>query len=56
LIGNETKRFYNQPISSAHLRYLKTLYPKIPNVNYYNPDKLTKVWYESYLTANVRDD
>lgn len=51
IIGEFTKK-YNQPVSSAHLRFIEKAYPGIPKIKYLNEDGLTKLWLSDYKTAS----
>ncbi len=51
-IVGDLKKTYPQPISSAHLDFIRKVYPKIPKIKYSNPDKLTKLWLSDYKTAS----
>ena len=51
-ILGDPKKIYPNPVSSAHLDFMKKLYPKIPKLKYSNPDKLKKLWLVEYKTGS----
>jgi hypothetical protein len=53
VIGNTNKK-YSQEISEGHLKVLKQLYPKIPNIKYTSKDggKPEDLFFDEYLTAS----
>lgn len=51
VIGDITKE-YNQPVSSAHLRFIESIYPEIPKIKYTNEDNLKTLWLSNYKTAS----
>lgn len=51
-IVGEINRAYDQPVSSAHLRFIEKVYPEIPKIKYTNEDNLTKLWLSDYKTAS----
>lgn len=51
IVGNITKE-YSQPVSSAHLNFIKLAYPEIPDIKYNNQDNFNKLWLSDYKTAS----
>lgn len=51
-IVGDINKVYTQPVSSAHLNFIKGAYPEIPEIEYTNRDKLTTLWLSDYKTAS----
>jgi hypothetical protein len=52
IIGDINKE-YIQPVSSAHLNFIETVYPEIPRIKYKNLDGLKTLWLSDYKTAST---
>lgn len=51
IIGDPNK-IYSNSVSSAHINFMRKIYPKIPKINYSNEDHLTKLWLVEYKTGS----
>ena len=52
IVGDINKE-YSQPVSSAHLDFIRLAYPEIPEIKYNNLDGYKKLWLSNYKTAST---
>lgn len=50
-VVGDLNKTYDQPISSAHLKFLENVYP-VPKIKYSNPDGFESLWLADYSTSS----
>lgn len=52
-IVGDINKTYSQPVSSAHLDFIRLAYPNIPEIKYNSPDGFKTLWLSNYKTAST---